>query len=159
MMASLYQSGSIALASFFTLSLSAIDVLFALTFRRNQSPNRLSAELSRDEHRTKTNLKEILEIALHLQAPVNFQNVSGHLGRIQLHIISRPMPEEARAGQQVLRLVGAVDRNLQLIQRQGYVSRLRVMRIEVHHRQNQIRPVVGLLAVRDQLIVIDRVEL
>jgi hypothetical protein len=49
---------------------------------------------------------------------MNPENVPRQLGRIQLHIIPRPVPQVARAGQQILCLIAAIPRNLQLIQRQ-----------------------------------------
>ena len=69
---------------------------------------------------------------------MNPENVAGQLRWIQFHVVARPIPQVALSGQQILRLVTAILRNLQLIQRKRHKASLRVVRVKIDHGQNQI---------------------
>ena len=85
--------------------------------------------------------------------------MAGSPRRIQLHVVSWAMPEISLAVQQVLSLVRAVMRNFQLVKRQRYESRLRVMRVEIHDGYQKVRAVLRLLAVANELVIVSGVKL
>ena len=90
---------------------------------------------------------------------MDFENVPGERCRTQFDVVTRSMPQVALAGEQIFCLVGAVVRNLQLIQWQSHIAELGVMRIEIDDHQDEVGAVVGLLAVADKLVVVGKVKL
>ena len=65
-----------------------------------------------------------------------------HAGRIDFHIVARPVPEISRAGKQFMRLKGCVP-DTHLLERKLQISGVPVPRIEIHHRHDQVRAVIA----------------
>jgi hypothetical protein len=105
-----------------------------------------------------TMLEEVFEVCLHPHTAMDLKNVARHSCGIQLNVIAWALPQVSLTRQQIFGLEAAILRNFELVQRQGYKSSLRVVRIEIDDRYKQVRAIIRLLAIADQLIVVSEME-
>jgi len=104
-------------------------------------------------------LEEVLQAGCDFRAAVDLEDVAGKARGIELDVVARPVPRVAFGGEQVFDFVGAIVRNVEGIEGQRDETRLSAVRIKVDDHQQEVGTVVRLLAVTDELIVVDRMEL
>ena len=74
---------------------------------------------------------------------------------IELHIVSCALPKKARTGQQIVRLIRIGRPKPQRLQRNFHPARLHMMRVEIHHHDDNIAEIVSVFGVTNHLLVID----
>src|SRR5258708_2273224 len=81
--------------------------------------------------------EEVLEVRFHFHPAVDLENVAGHAGWIQLHVVSRSMPEVPLTAEQILCLVRSVLGYFQLAHRKCHEASLCVMWIAIAGSHDQ----------------------
>src|SRR3989337_3046070 len=89
--------------------------------------------------------QEVVEVLLAVQAPAHAEHVRGRALRVELHEVARAVPQVARAGEQVVHLVGAVGLDAERGQVELHPAAVRVVRAEVDHADDLVRPIRRLL--------------
>ena len=87
------------------------------------------------------------------------QDVRRRAGRVEDHEVAPAVPQEARFGQQIVHLVGAVCGRTEDFGVELEPAGLAVLRVQVHHADDDIRAVGAALGIGDQLLVVDRQEM
>src|SRR3990170_4892205 len=105
-----------------------------------------------------TALQEVVEVLLAVQASAHAEYVRGRALRVELHEIARAIPHIARAGEQVVHLVGAVGLDAQQPEVELHPAAVRVVRAQVHDADNLVGAVRRLLDVGDKLVVVGAQE-
>ena len=103
-------------------------------------------------------LQEILKVRLGLKLAADLQYVAGNALWMQLDVVARTVPEVALASEQVFCFILAAFGDLQSIKRQIHKAGLGIVGVEVNHDEDQVRFVLRLLAVADNLLVIRGIE-
>ena len=86
------------------------------------------------------------------------KNVRRQQRRIQINKISRPMPNVACIRQQIMYLERFFRAKMKRIEIKGNPPGVPVARIQIHNRQNHVLWIFAHFAVRNQLLVIDRMK-
>src|SRR5581483_8030036 len=102
--------------------------------------------------------RKVLEVLLPAGPPPEPQDVGRQRVRAQLDVVPRAIPQVAARAQQVVYLVGLRRLDAQRVEWQVDPARLRVMRVQVNHRQDQVVAVGAFLRVGDELVVVHRHE-
>src|SRR5690348_8892147 len=83
-------------------------------------------------------LHKVVKITFGLNAPANSEDLCGTDLWIQCHEVPFSLPEKAGVADQVVHLVRAVAGQSQVLKRDLHPARLRVVRIEIDDRQDDI---------------------
>src|SRR5438105_9541139 len=102
--------------------------------------------------------QEVFEVVFGADALADPEHVGRHHVRVELDEVVLAMPLEPLFGDEVMDLVGLSRIDLEVPQGQMDPSGLGVVRIEVHHDEDEVRTIPALLAVRDKGLVVDIVE-
>ena len=102
--------------------------------------------------------EEVFEIGFRPELLSNAEDVGGHAVRVQLYVVARAIPHVAGARQEVVHLVRMVLVQAEFFKLQIHEAGVSVMRAEIHYHQDDIRSIRRLLAVANQLIVVDGME-
>src|SRR5437879_8787904 len=100
----------------------------------------------------------VFKILLGPNTPSYPEDSTGDHGGVQLHNVSRALPQIAGAAQQVVHLIGFVSGKPKLLEGHLNPSRMHVMRIQVDDDQNDIGQILGVLAIANKLVVLDGME-
>src|SRR6266566_5318543 len=87
------------------------------------------------------------------------QYMNRHFRRPQLHVIPRALPHESDPGEQIHHAIGMSHVDSQLLHWQLHTARLCPQRIEINEGHDDIAFICSSLAVANDLVVIDGVEL
>src|SRR6266511_4680259 len=72
--------------------------------------------------------------------------------------IARPMPKIAAVAEQVMHLVGTFTAEFEGVQRQFHPSRLRVVGVQVNHDKHDVRQVLRMFTVANELVIVHGVK-
>src|SRR5437667_6873018 len=86
------------------------------------------------------------------------EDVGGQRRRIESNVVAGAAPAELHAGEQVLDLVRPVGRQAQVGEGQVDPAGLGVVRVQVHHRQDDVGEIIRRLCPCNELVVVDRLE-
>ena len=103
-------------------------------------------------------LQEVIEVPFGADPAPDPENVRGNAAGIQRHEIAWPLPQEARARQQIVHLECAALRQTQGLQVELQPTCLGMMRIDIHDHEDRIAVLPG-FAVRDQCVIVSAVKL
>ena len=77
---------------------------------------------------------------------------------IQLHVISRPMPEITRIAQEVVHLINIRFHRAKIFQRDVNIRMLDALWIQIHHDQDDVVPRRGHFSVTENGVILSPVE-
>src|SRR5439155_16673192 len=100
----------------------------------------------------------VFKVLLGPNTPSDPEDMTGNHGWIQVHIVSRALPQITGAAQEVVYLVGFVSGEPKLLKGNLKPSRMHVMGIQVDHDQNDIGQILGVLAIANKLVVLDSMK-
>src|SRR5438105_6112424 len=100
----------------------------------------------------------VLKVLFGPNTPSDPENMTGDHGGVQLHIVSRALPQIAGTAQEVVYLVGFVSGKPKLLKGNLNPSRMHMMRIQVDDDQNDIGQILGVLAIANKLVVFDSIK-
>src|SRR5262245_47472998 len=94
----------------------------------------------------------------YLPLAMDTEYMGGHVGRIELNEVMGAAPNIVRIREQIVQLVRLAGVQFEVLQRKVQPTRLWVLWIEVHHHQDYIAQIVGVLAETDQLRIVHRMK-
>src|SRR6202011_2499320 len=95
----------------------------------------------------KTGSQEVLEVVLAADPSAEPKDLRGRRERVELDVVARAVPDVARPAQELVRLVAALAVDAERVEREGDHADLRVVRIDVHHREHNVREIIRTLGV------------
>src|SRR5512134_3605215 len=97
-------------------------------------------------------LQEVVEVALGAHAPAQHEEMRRRARRVELDEVAPPVPQVARAGEQLVHLVGGARVHAERLEVELDPAALRVVRVEVDDGEDGVLRLARAPRVGDQLV-------